>query len=567
MDKAIINILIFNDNQEDIDCLTSFLEQPGHNIFVAKTKKEADQILEKRKIGIMLFSSEIEQLDSLAYIEKTTKNPEHKDCFIIVTGTQQEKTYKLVGGLHKGAVDFITKPFIKHLINAKINVFKRLHFKNKTILSLLENIFPEGVLKEFRAHNKYSPKKHDHCTILFTDFVGFSKKSLRYTPSKLIEILDYYFSQFDQIIHKYGLEKIKTIGDSYMAVGGLNNHDDNIEIKTTLAALEIKNFIIEDQEKRNYDAAKAWSIRIGIHSGALIAGVIGKDKYSFDVWGDSVNVAARCEQHSLPNKINVSEHFYNQIAPYFDGTDRGRIAIKNRGEIKMFFVEDIKKDYTIRKDSKLPNPWLRQLANLPTFDFDGLRTHIIQRLRSELDPRLIYHSLKHTLNVEKAVMKYGELEGLTKHELYLTRTAALFHDSGFLLQYDNNEHIGVNIFKSIANDYGYSEEDIKMVEQIILVTIANNEPQSICEKIMCDADLDYLGRKDYHITAENLFQERANYGIDLSEKEWLNIQINYLENIHHYYTVSANNIRNRGKAKRLSELKEKYAAKFGLKSS
>ena len=560
MDKAIINILIFNDNQEDVDALKSYLVQPGHNIFIANSEAEANQIFEKKKIGILLFSSEISGVNSFSYIEKVIKTHQ-KDCFIIVTGNKQEKADKLLTGLNKGAVDFIVKPFNKNIVNAKISVFKRLYFKNKTILSLLENILPEGVLREFQAHNKYTPKKHENCTILFTDFIGFSKKAQQYSPRELIQALDYYFSQFDIIIQKYNLEKIKTIGDSYMAVGGFNN-EENIEVRTALAAIEIRDFIISDGQKRKGKSKDFWDIRIGIHSGGLIGGVIGSYKFSFDVWGDAVNVASRCEEHSEKNKINVSGTFYEKVKEYFNSTPRGTIPIKNRGEIDMFFIDSIKKGFTINDEGKLANSLLRKRAHLPELDFEGLRSVIVHKLKHELDPKLIYHSLKHTLNVEKAVIKYGELEGLTNHELYLVRTAALFHDAGFLKTYDNNEHIGVNIFKSMAPNYGYTDDDMLKVERLILSTIAANEPKDICEKIMCDADLDYLGRKDYHVTANNLFLERQNYGIFLSEKEWLKIQINYLENVHHYYTVSAKNIRKKGKEKRIAELKQIYNSNF-----
>jgi len=196
------------------------------------------------------------------------------------------------------------------------------------------------------------------------------------------------------------------------------------------------------------------------------------------------------------------------------------------------------------------------------FNFKELRVYILHRLENELDPKLVYHSLKHTLNVEKAVIKYGELEGLNERDLILTRTAALFHDAGFIVQYDNNEHLGVNLFKSIAKSYGYSEEDVAKVERIILVTIAHNKPKDLCEQIICDADLDYLGRSDYHKIANRLFVERQNFGITFSEKEWLSIQINYLENIHHYYTASARQIRSEGKAQHLAELKVKLAEQF-----
>ena len=555
MEKSIVNILIFNEDENDINTLRLYLNQPGNNVLIARTVHEADLILSQKNIGILLFSSEIQDLNGIEYIENVLKTEHNKDCFIIVTGTEQQKTYNLISGLNKGAVDFMVKPFMKNIVMAKIGVFKRLYFKNKTVLTLLENIFPEAVLKEFQKRNKYTPKKHSNCTILFTDFVGFSNKAFKYPPTELIKVLDFYFSKFDQIILKYGLEKIKTIGDSYMAVGGLDHDTDNVAIKTTLAALEIRDFMIEDKLSKKENGLDFWDIRIGMHIGDLVGGIIGRHKFSFDVWGDSVNIASRCEEHSEINQINVSGKYHDYIMPYFDTIGRGHIKIKNRGEIKMYFVEQIKTEFAVPNNKKLANLVLRVKANLPAMDFSGLKSYIVQKLESELDSDLTYHSLKHTLNVEESVIKYGELEGLTEQEMFLTRTAALFHDSGYTEKYANNEKIGVQIFKDIASDYGYSTLDIQTVEKIIYATISENVPQDICEKVICDADLDYLGRKDYHITAKNLFLEMNVFDYPISEKEWLKIQIDFLENKHLYYTISAQNIRGKGKANRIKELK------------
>jgi len=153
-------------------------------------------------------------------------------------------------------------------------------------------------------------------------------------------------------------------------------------------------------------------------------------------------------------------------------------------------------------------------------------------------------------------LKYAQLENLHAHDILLVRTAALFHDAGFLFRYHDNEELSVDLFKTVVPDFGYNDEEIQKIEEIIMSTVYGNKPTNMLEAIMCDADLDYLGRVDYHVTAELLFDEMALFGLTLSDQERIRKQIHYLEEVHDYYTVSAKNTRGPGKAKRLAELKK-----------
>ena len=166
----------------------------------------------------------------------------------------------------------------------------------------------------------------------------------------------------------------------------------------------------------------------------MIAGVIGSYKFSFDVWGDTVNIAARCEQNSKPHQINISETFQNTIQNFFNFTHRGDIEVKKSWENKYVFLNSIVNNYSQYNKGYKANSELRQLAGLTSADFIGLRNFIISKLKSELSNDLSYHSIEHTLNVELAVQKYAKLEGLDKVTIFRLRTAALFHDSGFLIK-------------------------------------------------------------------------------------------------------------------------------------
>ncbi len=188
-------------------------------------------------------------------------------------------------------------------------------------------------------------------------------------------------------------------------------------------------------------------------------------------------------------------------------------------------------------------------------NFKGIRKYIIAHLGEMLDERYSYHSIKHTLQVEKAVVYFSEMEGIPEKEIILLRTAALFHDSGYINKYRNNESFSVSTFKKVASEFDYTEDNISNVKRIIMATKRGEEPKDILEKLICDADHDYIGTANYHNIAQQLRDELALFGELLSDKEWIMKQIHYLEEEHQYYTESAISKRQAGKEARLKELK------------
>lgn len=555
MFDRIVNILVIERDEEQLSALLDILQNPGHNVFTARNNGEALKLINSKNFVVIFCSLDIPKMDVADFIRLLNSKQETRHTTVIVTSSNKELVFNAVKDIHNGAVDYLIRPFLPNLVKAKLSVYKKLHHKHQRVSRLLESILPAQTLSEFRHYGKSSPKKKENCSVLFTDFVNFTQKTKNSDPHAIVQKLDNYFTRFDEIILKYRLEKIKTIGDAYMAVAGVTEQDPNPAIRTALAAMEIRNFMRTDGQTLRALGRDFWQIRIGIHSGDLVAGVVGKHKFSFDVWGDTVNIAARCEQNSTPNEISVSQAFYKEISDYFDCTERGPIKVKNAGNVEMYFLNELKEDFSLYSEGRIPNIELRKSVGLPMADFQGLRSFVLNKLKAELSEKLLYHSVEHTEGVEQAVIKYGELEKLTPRELFLTRTAALFHDTGFLFRYDNNEALGVEMLRYYAPQFGYQEEDLAIIESIILSTIYGTEPQNLMEAVMCDADLDYLGKVDYHVVAEKLFNEMALYGIEMTQEERVLAQIDYLEQHHRYYTTSAINLREPGKKRRIAELK------------
>jgi adenylate cyclase len=208
--------------------------------------------------------------------------------------------------------------------------------ERKTSDGLLLNILPSEVAQELKTTGTSTARQFDNVTVLFTDFVGFTKAGERMSPQALVEELNTCFKKFDDIISRHGIEKIKTVGDAYLAAAGLPLADPQHAQHAVQAAVEIAAYM-EDRLAKLGD--RTFDIRIGIHSGSVVAGIVGNKKFAYDIWGDTVNTAARMEQNSEAGKINISQSTYELVKDKFDCEYRGEIDAKNKGMMKMYYVD------------------------------------------------------------------------------------------------------------------------------------------------------------------------------------------------------------------------------------
>lgn len=216
---------------------------------------------------------------------------------------------------------------------------------------LLLNILPKETASELKLNGKVKAKKFDSVTVMFADFKSFTQYAENLAPEQLVKSVDYYFSKFDEIMEKYGLEKIKTVGDAYMCAGGLPFPTRHHSSKMIQAAIEIAQFV-KDAKLNFLQKETAFEVRIGINTGPVVAGVVGTKKFAYDIWGDTVNIAARMESSSEPGRINISENTYELIKAEFECEYRGEIEAKNRGMLKMYYVK-AKKESTATVESTI----------------------------------------------------------------------------------------------------------------------------------------------------------------------------------------------------------------------
>lgn len=219
---------------------------------------------------------------------------------------------------------------------------------------LLLNILPKQIAQELKEKGETVPKKFDSVSVLFTDFKGFTQISERLSPEDLIEELDVCFRYFDTVMDKYGLEKIKTIGDAYMCAGGLPRKNPTHAVDCVLAALDIQNYMNHQKTLKTVEGKPYWELRAGIHTGNVIAGVVGKKKFAYDIWGDTVNTASRMESSGEPGRVNISIQTYEDVKDFFVCQYRGQLVAKNKGRIKMYFVHSIVPELSVDGKGLVP---------------------------------------------------------------------------------------------------------------------------------------------------------------------------------------------------------------------
>ena len=292
---------------------------------------------EQQRLGSVVFDYEIQKKES--EIKLLTQENLLSDLEL-----ERQKFTKnaLIVGL--GLVSLIIFILYRDYLN-KIKTNKLLDSQKVEIQTLLSNILPDAVAQELKQDGIATPRYYESASVLFTDFKSFTILADKLTPQEVIAELNACFNEFDDIADRHGLEKIKTIGDAYMCAGGIPVADPNHYWNIIKAAREIQEYVRKMNLYREKKGLNPWEIRIGIHVGPVVAGVVGKKKYAYDIWGSTVNIASRMESNGEPGQINISSALYELVQSKYNCTYRGKIFAKNVGEIDMYFLdEEIGKD-------------------------------------------------------------------------------------------------------------------------------------------------------------------------------------------------------------------------------
>lgn len=423
--------------------------------------------------------------------------------------------------------------------------YEALLLKNEAYEKIVRS-FPLNGNPEEWLNDKSSSQKFNMVTVMYADIHGFRQIEPHMNAEILIDDLDRIILSFDEICQKYNLVKMKTIGDSYMCAGGIPQKNITNPIEVVLSAFEMLQ--VKKKEFRDH----IWEVRLAIHTGPVSAYVNGKSKITYEIKGDTVNIASRIESTGKNGDLIISIMTYELVKEFFDCEFYTKIPVKYKGQLDLFRVKGIKPELSAGGKGLVPNRNFK--TRFALIRFHDLQETMLDMLENELPADLHYHNIKHTVDVVTEVELIGWAEGISDEDLLILKTAALFHDAGHIRSYTDHEFHSTVIAREMLPGFNYSAGQIERICDIILSTKLPPAPKDILEKIICDADLDYLGRSDYIPVSNALYQELKNRNLVDSLPEWNKRQISFISG-HQYFTSTARKLREINKQSQVERIR------------
>jgi adenylate cyclase len=427
---------------------------------------------------------------------------------------------------------------LEERIKKLIRQNERLADENEKLRSSEQKLPAETFKGE--PEKKERSLKFNMATVLFADIHGSSKIIEGMDSVTVMDELDEIFFEFESITEKYKIEKIKTIGDTFMCAGGIPVKNITNPIDVVMAAIEMRNFLEKFELKKRNGITRIWDLKIGIHTGPVTASVSGKKKINYDIKGDTVHNASRLEALSENGSILISVMTYELVKEFFDCEYYGKLPVKYKGDLQIYIVKGLKPEFSVDQLGIIPNNSFNIKFGL--IQFTDIQEIILDKLEKELPDYVFYHNVKHTVDVVTEVELIGWAEGCSDEDILLLKTAGLFHDTGITVSFDDHEQLGTEYARKILPDYNYTPEQIDRICSIILATKLPPKPANLLEEIICDSDLDYLGRSDFIPVSNTLFEELKAQNKMKDLNEWNKMQVKFISG-HQYFTKTARSLR------------------------
>jgi adenylate cyclase len=421
--------------------------------------------------------------------------------------------------------------------------------KNDEYAQIINRVSNFKEIKETVLAEKSKTFRFNMATVLYAQIHGFSDISPEMDSHVMMDQLDHLYYHFDKIVKKYPIEKIRTIGDTYMCAGGIPEKNITNPVEVVLAANEMLQLLKSYASEHN----TVWKICIAVHTGPVTSMLNGKNKNSYDIKGETVNVATRMEASGSSGKLLISVMTYELIKEFFDCDYHGKLPVKYKGDLEMYIVKGIKPELSVDGLGTVPNQKFN--TNFALIQFHDLQEQILDILEFELPQGLFYHNLKHTVDVVTEVELIGWAEGISDEDILLLKTAALFHDAGHIVEYRTHELHGTHLARKILPKYNYTSEQIDKICEIILATKMPPAPKNLLEEIICDADLDYLGRIDFIPVSNTLYEELKLRNMIGSMNDWNKAQLEFISN-HQYFTKTARQLREVNKQQQIERIRQ-----------
>lgn len=428
-----------------------------------------------------------------------------------------------------------TQHMLEQIINKRT---EDLIIEKEKSETLLANVLPKNTASEIMEKGKATKIKYNFVTVLFSDIQGFTKIAEETNPEVLIDELDKFFFYFDSVVERLGIEKIKTIGDAYMCAGGIPEKNRTNPVEVILAAIEMQAYMGKLKETSDIEGMKFWDIRIGIHTGTVVAGVVGQKKLSYDIWGDTVNTASRMESSGEAGKINISGTTYEFVKDFFICEHRGKMPVKYKGELDMYFVNGIIPG--LRDDEGRPNK--KFILKMQMIKLQDIEEAVIKLFDDEAPPNLYFHNSSLVRSMSNQVELLSTAEKLPEEEFIKLKLASLFLITGYITDYEKPLQASLRFVDEVLPKYGFGRETIDQIGEMMSNSFSGKQ-KSVSENILHDARFEYLGRVDYLRLTDKLLREESEFGIPHSREQWIDQQRKLLID-HEFLTDTARLLRN-----------------------
>jgi len=454
---------------------------------------------------------------------------------------------------NKGYLERITRlagrnKDLKSRLNDMINRYSEIESQNERYEEMVQKYTLE--LSQKSKTPKQMAKRMRMVSVLYVSVKGFDRLYTLEDPGPLIDQLDELYLVLDDFSKKRKLVKIKSVGDSTLFAAGLSGQSRTNPIDIILTALEMQQAVnqIVDSNGNNF-----WKLKMGIHTGPVVATINEGKSIPISLTGDSVNIASRMGEATPDGTVCVSIMTYELIKEFFDCKLIGKMPVKYKGDLGMFEVPGILPDLRELNSYILPNQTF--LTRYHHSKFAEIQEELLDYMEHRLPKNLYYHNIKHTIDVITEVELIGWAEGVSSENIFLLKLAGLFHDAGHTISYKDHEFYGAQMAREKLDGYGFTEEQIETVCRIIMSTKIPPKPNDLLEQIICDSDLDYLGRTDFIPVSNTLYEELKDRDMVGSLNDWNKMQLKFISN-HQYFTKTAQQLREVNKQQQIERIEQ-----------
>ena len=369
-EQQILNaqLLVVDDELVNVVLITEILHTAGYTRVESTTDpRDVDDLYRSLSPDLVVLDINMPHMTGFDVLEKVRELEPSRFLPVLMLSGETDRSSRL-RALGMGARDFLTKPIdvievrmrVRSLVASRL-MENQLQDAQQESDRLLLNVLPRQVAEKLKEDGRYTPVRYEDASVMFGDFAGFTQIAEKMSPKELIEELEVCFTYFDRVVQRYDLQRIKTIGDGYMCAGGLPEENGTHPLDCVLAGLDMQNFVNHRRDEMHASGREYWHLRLGIHTGPVIAGVIGAERFAYDLWGDTVNVASRLESSGEPGKVNISRDAYERVSEFFVCESRGEVPAKHKGMIEMFFVHRIRPEMSLDEEGIRPDPQLRHV--------------------------------------------------------------------------------------------------------------------------------------------------------------------------------------------------------------